>query len=79
MLQLAADKEAAPEVRALIELKLAGLRSRSRSLAAAGDESRRAHWTSIATDINRWLERQELPTPTPALRPPPGDPFGSDW
>jgi hypothetical protein len=79
MLLLAADKEAAPEVRALIELKLAGLRSRSRSLATSGDDSRRAHWTSITADINRWLERQELPSPTPALRPPPGDPFGSDW
>ncbi len=79
MLLLAADKEAAPEVRALIELKLAGLRSRSRGLAAVGDDSRRAHWTSITADINRWLERQELPSPTPALRPPPGDPFGSDW
>jgi len=24
------------------------------------------------------LERRELPAPTPALRPPPGDPFGED-
>jgi hypothetical protein len=79
MLLLAADKEAAPEVRSLIELKMNSLRARSRSLASSGDEQRRAHWTSIAADLNRWLERQELPSPTPALRAPPGDPFGIDW
>jgi uncharacterized protein DUF4953/uncharacterized protein DUF5117 len=79
LLLLAADKEAAPEVRALIELKMSSLRARSRSLTSGGDEQRRAHWASIAADFNRWLERQELPTPTPALRAPPGDPFGLDW
>lgn len=78
MLLLAADKEAAPEVRALVELKMDALRRRSRALSSAGDEQRRAHWTSIASDLNRWLERQELPSPTPALRAPPGDPFGMD-
>jgi hypothetical protein len=78
LLLLAADKEAAPEVRALVELKMNSLRSRARGLALSGDEQRRAHWTSIAGDLNRWLERQELPSPTPALRPPPGDPFGMD-
>ena len=79
MLLLAADKEAATEVRSLVELKMSSLRARSRALAASGDEQRRAHWTSIAADLNRWLERQELPSPTPALRAPPGDPFGIDW
>jgi hypothetical protein len=79
MLLLAADKEAAPEVRSLIELKMNSLRARSRALSSSGDEQRRAHWTSIAADLNRWLERQELPSPTPALRAPPGDPFGIDW
>lgn len=79
LLQLAADKEAAPEVRSLVELRMNALRARSRSLASSGDEQRRAHWTSIAADLNRWLERQELPSPTPALRAPPGDPFGIDW
>ena len=78
MLLLASDKEAAPEVRALVELKMDALRRRSRALSSAGDEQRRAHWTSIASDLNRWLERQELPSPTPALRAPPGDPFGMD-
>src|SRR3982750_2524663 len=79
LLLLAADKEAAPEVRAITDLKLAALRAQARSLASSGDEARRAHWASIAGDINRWIERQELPAPTPALRAPPGDPFGSDW
>ena len=78
LLLLAADKEAAPEVRSLVELKMSSLRARARGLALSGDEQRRAHWTSIAADLNRWLERQELPSPTPALRPPPGDPFGVD-
>jgi hypothetical protein len=66
-------------VRSLVELKMGALRSRSRGLSASGDESRRAHWTSVSADLNRWLERQELPAPTPALRAPPGDPFGVDW
>ncbi|MFL5594924.1 MAG: zinc-dependent metalloprotease [Gemmatimonadaceae bacterium] len=79
LLLLAADKEAAPEVRSLVELRMNSLRTRSRSLASSGDEQRRAHWASIASDLNRWLQRQELPSPTPALRPPPGDPFGIDW
>jgi hypothetical protein len=79
LLQLAADKEAAPEVRGIVELKLTELRSRSKALAASGNEDRRAHWGSISADLNRWLERQELPSPTPALKPPPGDPFGLDW
>lgn len=79
LLVLAADKEAAPEVRALVELKMQSLRSRARGLSSAGNEQRRAHWVSIASDLNRWIERQELPSPTPALRAPPGDPFGVDW
>jgi hypothetical protein len=36
----------------------------------------RAHWLSIASDFTRWLDRRELPKPTPALQAPPGDPFG---
>jgi hypothetical protein len=78
LLLLAADKEAAPEVRAIVELKMDALRKRARSLAGAGSVPERAHWLAIAADFTRWLERQELPTPTPALRAPPGDPFGMD-
>ena len=79
MLLLAADKEAAPEVRALVELKMDALRRRARSLSSSGADMERAHWAAIAGDFTRWLERQELPSPTPALRAPPGDPFGIDW
>jgi hypothetical protein len=79
MLLLASDKEAAPEVRALIELKMAELRNRARTWSRSGADMERAHWTAIAGDFTRWLERQELPTPTPALRAPPGDPFGIEW
>ncbi|MDQ6691104.1 MAG: zinc-dependent metalloprotease [Gemmatimonadota bacterium] len=79
LLLLAADKDAAPEVRAIVELKMNTLRIRAKSLAGTGTEDNRAQWTAIAADFTRWLERRELPTPSPALRPPPGDPFGTDW
>lgn len=76
MMLLAADTEASPEVRSLVELRMTGLRARARTLAQSGTELDQAHWTSIAADFTRWLERQQLPTPTPAMRAPPGDPFG---
>ena len=79
LLLLAADKDAAPEVRAITELKMTSLRNRARQLASSGTEDNRAQWMAIAGDFTRWLERQELPTPSPALRPPPGDPFGMEW
>lgn len=77
LLQLAADTTAAPEVRAIVEYKIAALRD----VAAARSRRRgpvvaRAHWRAIAGDFTRWLERRELPAPTPALQAPPGDPFG---
>ncbi len=79
LLALAADKDAAPEVRSIVELKMGDLRKRARSLSASGTEAQRAHWNLVAGDFGRWLERQELPTPSPALRAPPGDPFGAGW
>ena len=78
LITLAADREASPEVRSLVELKMTSLRNRARSLSGSGSDIERAHWTSIAGDFTRWLERQELPTPTAPLRAPPGDPFGID-
>ncbi|MBA3341426.1 MAG: zinc-dependent metalloprotease [Gemmatimonadaceae bacterium] len=78
LLLLAADREAAPEVRGLVDLKMQTLRTKARALSASGPDQERAHWISIAGDFTRWIERRELPTPTPALRAPPGDPFGSD-
>jgi Met-zincin/Domain of unknown function (DUF5117) len=79
LLLLAADKEASPDARAIVDFKVDALRRRARTLAASGSEAERAHWMAIAGDFTRWIERKELPTPTPALNPPPGDPFGMDW
>ncbi len=79
LLLLAADREASSETRSLVELKMTAHRNLARTLAASGTELDRAHWTSIAGDFTRWLERQELPTPTSALRAPPGEPFGMEW
>jgi hypothetical protein len=76
LILLAADSVAAPEVRAIVELKLADLRGLAGSRAATGTVDDRAHWSSIRRDIAGWLERRELPRLTSALVAPPGDPFG---
>jgi hypothetical protein len=52
------------------------LRPVAASYASRGDVMSRAHWSSIAGDFARWIDRRELPRPTPALVAPPGDPFG---
>jgi hypothetical protein len=78
LLLLAADKEASPDARAIAEMKMSDLRRRIASRANTGSVPERAHWMAIAGDLTRWIERKELPTPTPALRPPPGDPFGME-
>ena len=77
LLTLAADSAAATEVRAMAELKVADLRAKARvkQTAARTDEAR-AHWLSIVNDCTRWIEKRELPKLSPALVPPPGDPFG---
>ena len=80
LMTLAADKNAAPEVRAITDFKLAALREVAQRAATSGASvDARAHAKSVAADIKRWLERGELPSPSPALRAPPGDPFGDDW
>ena len=79
LIALAADSNAAPEVRAMAELKIATLLPRARELARAGNIDQRAHFASLASDFTRWIDRRELPALTVALRPPPGDPFGEDW
>jgi hypothetical protein len=76
LLALAADTAAAPEVRALTEYQLMRLRPIAQRGTRSGDTMSRAHWHSIAADFGRWLDRRELPRPTPALVAPPGDPFG---
>lgn len=78
LLALAADSNAAPEVRAISEYKITDLRARARAESRAGGVEQRAHYASLAADFTRWIERRELPAPSPALRPPPGDPFGED-
>ena len=76
LLMLAANADAMAEVRAVAEYEVARLRSVALRNAASGDTMHRAHWSSIAGDFARWIDRRELPKPTPALLAPPGDPFG---
>jgi hypothetical protein len=77
LLALAADRDASPEVRAIAEYKLAALRAVAAERSRRGSsDAARAQWAVIAGDFTRWLERRELPTPTPALKAPPGDPIG---
>jgi hypothetical protein len=78
LILLAADSNAAPEVRAMAELKIAELRQRAQSQSRAGSVEQRAHYASMANDFARWIDRREVPALSPALRPPPGDPFGED-
>jgi hypothetical protein len=76
LLTLAADADALPEVRAVAEYEIGRLRPVAARAAGSGDTMSRAHWASIAGDFARWIDRRELPKPTPALVAPPGDPFG---
>jgi hypothetical protein len=78
LIMLAADSGAAPDVRAMAQFKLTDLLARARGQANSGSVEQRAHFTSIASDLTRWIDRRELPALSPALRPPPGDPFGED-
>jgi hypothetical protein len=77
LLTLAADTGAMQEVRGIAELKLRSIAAAARERSARGGDAERAHWLSVAGDVQRWIERRELPAPTPALRAPPGDPFGA--
>jgi hypothetical protein len=77
LISLAADTAAAPEARAIAELEIADLRPVAESRAKRpGSAAARAHWASVAGDFTRWIERRELPKPTPALEAPPIAPFG---
>ncbi|MHB8837864.1 MAG: zinc-dependent metalloprotease [Gemmatimonadaceae bacterium] len=77
---LAADKEAAPAVRAIVEFELGRLREAAATrAAAAANDGAKAHWLAISQMIARYQDKGELPALTPALTPPPGDPFGDDW
>ena len=76
LILLAADSTASPDVRAIVDLKLAGLMTEARNRSMGGAFEARAHWSAIARDIDRWLNDGQLPAMTPALPAPPGDPFG---
>jgi hypothetical protein len=80
LLQLAADAQAAPEVRGVAEVALDRLRAdaSARGGALRGSDLARAHWTLIGRDIDRWRTRGELPQFSKALPAPPGDPIGED-
>ena len=76
LILLAADSLASPEVRGIVELKLAQLSTQARSRGGTGTVEERAHWQAVARDIQRWTENREVPRLTPSLTAPPGDPFG---
>jgi hypothetical protein len=78
MLRMAADSEAAPQVRAMTTLKLRELRAEAARRSREGSDEARAHWAALESDIARWFEDGTLPPTTPVLRAPPGDPFGTD-
>src|SRR5206468_1616867 len=61
LLLLAADSDAAPEVRAMAELKLVELRPSAAAWARAAtrSEEERAHWLTIATDLGQWIDKRQ--------------------
>lgn len=80
LMMLAADKDAAPDVRAIAELYVKDFQALARRLSSVGGGAieNRAHWSAIHGDFTRWLEKRELPVLTTPLRSPPGDPFGDE-
>lgn len=79
LLNLAADKSAAPEVRSMVTFKLNELRRDAASRVTSGrNDVSRAHWAQMERDIARWLDDGVLPARAPALVAPPGDPFGDE-
>ncbi|MGQ0643387.1 MAG: zinc-dependent metalloprotease [Gemmatimonadaceae bacterium] len=80
---VAADKEAAPDVRAMLDERLRILATTLGARArTANRPEERSHLNALVADVRRWLDRGEVPPSSPALRAPPGDPFGmiaEDW
>ena len=62
----------------MAEYKISDLLARARTQQRVGSIENRAHFASLSSDFARWIERRERPALSPALRPPPGDPFGED-
>jgi hypothetical protein len=83
VITIAADKDASPDVRGLLDQRLRTVAPRLTTAArAASQPEESAHFNAIVADIRRWLDRGEVPPSSPALRAPPGDPFGmiaDDW
>jgi hypothetical protein len=83
LITVAADKDASPDVRALLDQRLRTLASQLNSrIASVNRPEERANLNALVADVRRWLDRGEVPPSSPALRAPPGDPFGmiaDDW
>lgn len=78
LLQLAADEEAEPQVRAIANLKLEELRQwLSRQLAVTKDEDLKAHYFFAANRIKNFLANPQIPFKTHTIDWPEGPPIGS--
>jgi hypothetical protein len=75
---LAADSTALGQVRAIAAYKLGAWKTMAKARSATGPVEDRAFWSLIASEIAHYQEEGTLPSFTPALRAPPGDPFGED-
>jgi hypothetical protein len=76
LLSLAAEAPM-PQVRAIAELRLEGLRTRLEQRRKGADVASQAHARLLMEDIRRFLERPAGVTGMPALpKPPPGSPIG---
>jgi hypothetical protein len=78
LILLAADSNAAPDVRAVANLTLRRLDALAATRERLGGLEHRAHMSALRRDIRHWMEEGEVPAITLALRAPPGDPFGEE-
>src|SRR5690606_29387731 len=78
LLRLAADSNAMPDVRSLVDYRLATLMDDAGRFAGRGSDMNRAHWRGIQRDISRWLSERTLPDLGAPLEAPLGEPFGTD-
>jgi hypothetical protein len=70
LLLLAADKDASPEVRGIVELKMTALKSRAKQLAArAAKTIARSGWRSRRTSRGGWKGRSCRPPPRRCVHP----------
>ncbi|MGO8817687.1 MAG: hypothetical protein ACLQVG_23825, partial [Terriglobia bacterium] len=77
LLRLAANEQAAPQVRALASLKLADLKDwLEAGLRERPDEGRRAQFAYAASEIEHFEKDPNSITIQPSVEPPPGQPIG---